>query len=100
MTYSYVSPNRRAKPSTKVCIGCGCLINRGLRCGPCRDVAANNSGKLLTPRRKHVLSLFKLGVYWPVLTLEWPVLRNVNFLGASDATFFGVPGFGSFGLPL
>jgi len=39
MTYSHVSPNRRAKPSTKVCIGCGCLINRGLRCGPCRDVA-------------------------------------------------------------
>jgi len=40
MTYSYVSPNRRTKPSTKVCIGCGCLINRGLRCGPCRDIAA------------------------------------------------------------
>jgi hypothetical protein len=34
------SDNRRAKANTKACIGCGCLINRGLRCGPCRDIAA------------------------------------------------------------
>ena len=32
------SDNRRAKANTK-CIDCGCLINRGLRCGPCRDIA-------------------------------------------------------------
>jgi hypothetical protein len=33
-----VIDNRRAKANTK-CIDCGCLINRGLRCGPCRDIA-------------------------------------------------------------
>jgi hypothetical protein len=38
MTYGQIFTNRRAKPSTKICIGCGCLINRGLRCGPCRDI--------------------------------------------------------------
>jgi hypothetical protein len=31
--------DRRAKSNMKACIGCGCSINRGLRCGPCRDIA-------------------------------------------------------------
>lgn len=39
MTYDEVFINRRTKPDTKTCIGCRCLINRGVRCGPCRDIA-------------------------------------------------------------
>jgi hypothetical protein len=31
--------DRRIKTRLKTCIGCGCRIYRGLRCGPCRDVA-------------------------------------------------------------
>jgi hypothetical protein len=31
--------DRRAKSNMKACIGCGCSINRGLRCGPYRDIA-------------------------------------------------------------
>ena len=31
--------DRRIKTNIRACIECGCKINRGLRCGPCRDVA-------------------------------------------------------------
>ena len=30
---------RRAKANTKNCTDCGCSIKRGLRCGPCSDIA-------------------------------------------------------------
>lgn len=30
---------RDVKASGKKCIDCGCLIKRGLRCAPCRDIA-------------------------------------------------------------
>ena len=29
----------RAKPRNRTCIDCACQIKRGLRCGPCRDLA-------------------------------------------------------------
>lgn len=36
---SQVSDGRRAKAINRHCIDCDILILRGLRCGPCRDVA-------------------------------------------------------------
>ena len=34
------SDTHRAKAITKTCTDCRCGIKRGLRCGPCRDIAA------------------------------------------------------------
>ena len=56
MTYGQVFTNRRGKPSTKICIGCGCLINRGLRCGPCRVCVPKTLSALIS-RRNHLTSV-------------------------------------------
>ena len=44
--------------------------------GPCRTSRLNNADKLLMPRRKHVLFLFKL---WGLagFDLRWPVFNLV-----------------------
>jgi hypothetical protein len=45
--------NRR-DPKDRICLDCRCYIDRGLRCGPCRDIADEN-------RRQAAYALKKAG---------------------------------------
>ena len=51
---TFCSDTRRAKALTKHCIECNCSINRGLHCGPCRDITdERRRQEERIERRKH-----------------------------------------------
>jgi hypothetical protein len=71
---------RRAKAITRICADCRCSINRGLRCGPCRETSRmSGAGKVLIEQKKgHFREPLKRAIIFQVSissTIPWSSRR-------------------------